>query len=130
MWKMALSIFLIAHGLIHLGYLTPAPADPKYPFSLSRSWVAAALGMNAYAVRLLGTALGITAALGFVLTGLAVANVVVPLAWYLPLIVVASTASLVLLSIFWHNWLVLGVVIDVVLLVALMGFGWQPVGLG
>lgn len=37
MWNLALGFFFALHGLIHLGYISPAPTDPKYPFSLSKS---------------------------------------------------------------------------------------------
>ena len=35
----AVGLLLIAHGVVHLLYLVPAAADPRYPFSLARSWV-------------------------------------------------------------------------------------------
>ncbi len=129
MWKIVLAVFLVAHGLIHLGYLTPAPADPKYPFSLNKSWLAAALSLDIGAAHSLGFLLGVTAVFGFTLSGLAATNLVIPQIWWLPLTVIASAASLLLLVLFWHSWLVLGIVIDVVLLVAVLGMGWQPVGM-
>jgi hypothetical protein len=116
MWKIALAVFLLFHGLIHLGYFSPAPADPKYPFSLNKSWLTNAAGLDASAAHTLGMVLGIAAAVGFALTGLAAAGFVIP----------HSGASLLMLVIFWNNALVLGIVIDVVLLVAVLGLGWQP----
>jgi hypothetical protein len=126
MWKFVLAFFLIAHGLIHLGYMTPAPPDPRYPFSLSKSWLITGVGLEESAVRTLGTVLGIVTVIACVLAGLAAAGFIVSQAWWLPLTVVASGASLLLLVLFWHPWLVLGVVIDVAFLVALLWFHWQP----
>jgi hypothetical protein len=40
--------------------------------------------------------------------------------------VAASSASLLLLVLFWHTWLVLGVAIDAALLFALLWLGWKP----
>jgi len=40
--------------------------------------------------------------------------------------VIASGASLLMLVIFWNSILILGIVIDVVLLVSVLGLGWQP----
>lgn len=124
MWKIALAVFLVFHGLIHLGYFSPAPADPKYPFSLNNSWLVNGVGSST--AHTLAVVLGIAAVGGFVLTGLAAAGIVVPQSWWLPLIVLGSLASLLMLVIFWNNMLVLGIVIDVVLLVAVLGLGWQP----
>jgi hypothetical protein len=126
MWKIVLAVFLVFHGLIHLGYFSPAPADPKYPFSLSKSWLVNAAGLDISAAHTLAVVLGLAAVGGFALTGLAAAGIIIPQAWWLPLTVVASAASLLMLVIFWNNMLVLGIVIDVVLLVAVLGFGWQP----
>jgi hypothetical protein len=126
MWKIALVIFLIAHGLIHLAYFAPVPADPKYPFSLNKSWLGSMVGLDASATHMLGIVLGIAAVCGFALTGLATAEVVIPQSWWLPLSVIASVASLLMLVVFWNNALVLGIAIDIVLLVTVMGLGWRP----
>jgi hypothetical protein len=126
MWKFALGAFLAAHGLIHLGYLTPAPADPRYPFNLGKSWLITSIGFSEPSVRFLGMTLSIVTVVGFALTGLAATGIIVPPQWGLPLTVVSSIASLLLLVCFWHTWLVLGVAIDVALLVALLWLGWQP----
>ena len=52
-------------------------------------------------------------------------RVIFPHVWWQSLTVIASVTSLLLLVFFWHNWLILGVIIDIVLL-ALMATNWQP----
>jgi hypothetical protein len=126
MWKFALGVFLAAHGLIHLGYITPAPADPKYPFSLSKSWLITSIGLDEPAARVLGIVLSVLTVTGFALTGLAATGIIIPQAWWQPLTVASAFASLLLLLLFWHTWLILGVVIDLALLIALLWLRWQP----
>lgn len=126
MWKIVFAVFLFFHGLIHLGYFSPAPADQKYPFSLNQSWLAAVLGLDESVVHRLGRVLGIASVCGFALTGLATAGIAVPQTWWLPLTIVAAVASLAMLVVFWNNMLVVGIVIDLVLLVAVLGLGWRP----
>src|SRR5688572_3973053 len=100
MWKFALGIFLAAHGLIHLGYITPAPADPKYPFDLGKSWLITSVGFNEQSVRFLGMILSVIVVVGFALAGLAATGIVIPQQWGLPLTVMSSIASLLLLLCF------------------------------
>jgi hypothetical protein len=126
MSNIVLGLFLAAHGIIHLGYITPAPADPKYPFRLNNSWLITSLNIPEQTVRLLGIILTIITVLGFALTGLAALGIIVPQVWWQPLTILSAGASLLLLVFFWHTWLVLGVVIDVALLVALIWLHWQP----
>ncbi len=126
MSKFVLAFFLVAHGIIHLGYLTPAPADPKYPFRLSNSWLIVRAGIDAAIVRALGMALGVITLVGFGAAALAALGIVVPQAWSGWLTLVAATSSLVLLILFWHTWLVVGALIDVVMLAAVLGLRWLP----
>lgn len=126
MGNLLLALLLAGHGLIHLGYVSPSPADPNYPFRLNQSWLISSIGMDAAGVRTLGTGLTILTVIGFVLVGLSTAGFIVPQGWWLSLTVVSAILSLALLIIFWHPWLVIGIVIDLVLLAALMWLGWQP----
>lgn len=123
--KLLLGFLFAAHGVIHLGYVTPAPADPKYPFSLDKSWLVTDVGLNLSTVHALGILLAIITVTGYALAGLSAAGIIVPHLWWQSLTVIASVTSLLLLVFFWHNWLILGVVIDIVLL-ALMATNWQP----
>jgi hypothetical protein len=123
--KLLLGFLFAAHGVIHLGYVTPAPSDPNYPFSLDKSWLVTGLGLSLSTVHAFGTLLAIVTVVGYALAGLSAAGIIVPHVWWQSLTVIASVASLLLLVLFWHNWLILGVVIDIALL-ALIASNWQP----
>ena len=123
--KLLLGFLFAAHGIIHLGYVTPAPADPNYPFRLDKSWLVTGLGMGGPTVHMLGILLAILTVAGYTLAGLSAAGLIVPHIWWQALTAVASISSLLLLIFFWHNWLFLGVVIDLALL-ALIATNWQP----
>lgn len=123
--KLLLGFLFAAHGVIHLGYITPAPADPSYPFSLDKSWLVNSFGLGFSTVQGIGILLAIVTVAGYALAGLSAAGIIVPHLWWQGLTVVASVTSLLLLVMFWHNWLILGVVIDIALL-ALIASNWQP----
>ena len=124
-----LAAFLTAHGLIHLSYLTPAPpqtADgPAWPFHLQGSWLSAALDLDPSRVRMVGGLL-VAATVGlFVASALATLGWV-PASWWSALVISAASVSLVALAVFFHPWLVLGMVIDIILLLAVLVLGWVP----
>jgi hypothetical protein len=64
------------------------------------------------------------------LAGLATAGWVVPQAWWPGLTVAAAAASLATLLLFFHPWLAIGIAIDLVLLWAVIGAGWEPSRIG
>jgi hypothetical protein len=55
---------------------------------------------------------------------------IAPATWFTGLVVAGSVASIVLLVLFFHPWLVLGLVIDAVLLWAALINGWTPSSAG
>jgi hypothetical protein len=126
MSEIVLALFLAAHGLIHLGYVTPGPPDPRYPFKLDKSWLISSLHVDASYVRILGTALGALTVLGYTLAALAIMGIIVPEPLWQPLTILSSVLSLLLLVLFWHPWLVIGITIDAFLLLALLVLRWQP----
>ncbi len=132
--KIVLALFLAAHGLLHASYLSPAPprtaGGPEWPFELARAWLVTGLQLDPAVVRFLGTGLvSLTVAL-MLLAGLATAGWVVPQAWWPGLTVAAAAASLATLLLFFHPWLAIGIAIDLVLLWAVIGAGWEPSRIG
>jgi hypothetical protein len=125
--------FLAAHTLIHLGFTSPrpapAPGGPEWPFELARSWMLGPLGLDPALSRAAGIALLAVLALGYSAAALAVLGAL-PATAFGPGVVVGSVASLALLAVFFHPWLVLGVAIDLVLLWAVLVARWTPAGLG
>jgi hypothetical protein len=128
MWRIVLGIFLAGHGLIHLGYITPAPSDPNYPFNMSKSWLITSVGIPEATVRLAGMTLSMVTVVGFALAGLAAVGFIVPQEWGPLLTVIAGVTSLLLLVLFWHIWLAIGILIDLALLAGLLWLDWQPFG--
>ncbi|MBI5302264.1 MAG: hypothetical protein HY868_09010 [Chloroflexi bacterium] len=120
-FKIGIGLFLIAHGLIHASYASPAPPPkpgaPEWPFVLTRSWLLTPMGLDAKTTRWIGTVLWILTVCGYVLAGLGFLGVpVLQNGWQL-LTVAASIISLGLLIVFWHAWISLGILIDIALFV-------------
>lgn len=131
MGSVLVALLLVAHGAIHLGFVSPAPpatqGGPAWPFDLGRSWLLQPIGVGGSIARLAGAALVVLVLAGYAATALAVLGWL-PASMFRPGMVLGSVASLVLLALFFHRWLVLGLVIDVALLVAVLGAGWMPAG--
>ena len=130
MLKTIIALFLIAHGLVHAGLAAaPNPNDPDakpgaFFTSINRSWLLPQLGLNAAAVQWIGIILVVFATLGFVLAGLGVFGVSGLTAVWRTVAVVSACVSLLLLALFWHPWLIVGMLIDVGLLIALLWAKW------
>jgi hypothetical protein len=126
---LVLAAFLAAHGLIHASYLTPAPPrtaeGPPWPFHLDGSWITAALGLDPALIRPVGLMLAAATVGLFVASALATLGWL-PASWWSALVIGAASLSLVMLAAFFHPWLVLGMVIDLVLLWAVLVVGWAP----
>lgn len=120
--KTLLGLFLIAHGLIHASYLTPKPDDPKYPFSFTESWFAHIAGD---ASKPIGMILALIVVMSFALAGLGVLGVPGLEASWKIFTTVGAISSLLLLALYWHTWLVLGLVINAVLLYGLYKLNWN-----
>ena len=133
--KILIALFLIAHGFVHAGLAAapdPNAAEEKpgaFFTSPERSWLLSSLGLRPTAVRWIGLTLVALATLGFVLAGLGVFGVPGLNEIWRTLAVASSVVSLLLLILFWHLWLIVGVLIDIVILVALLWVDWPPVDL-
>jgi hypothetical protein len=133
MTRIVLALFIVAHGLIHASYFSPRPAPesggPAWPFELARSWFLSPLGVPESVLRPLGVTLAIVAVVAFAMAGLATLGLVLSVGAWQPLVVVGAVASLALLILFFHPWLVLGLAIDAVLMIAIWQANWSPEGL-
>ena len=133
MLKTALAIFIIAHGLVHaILAVAPNPADPNakplaFFTATERSWLLPQLGMNAATIQWVGIILVGLSTLGFVLTGLGVFGMVGLSMIWRTVAIISAGFSLLLLITFWHPWLPVGVLIDIVTLVALLVLNWPPI---
>ncbi len=132
--KFLLAAFLIGHALVHAAYLSPAPprtADgPEWPFEMARSWLVTGAGLDPALVRAFGTALVLTTIALIVAAGLSTVGWLVPSEWWSALVVGGAVASALTLAVFFHPWIVLGLVIDAVLLWVVLVTGWTPATAG
>jgi hypothetical protein len=133
--KIIITLFLIAHGLVHTGLAAaPNPNDPdakpgSFFTSSERSWLLPKLGLNPAAVQWIGIILVALATLGFVLAGLGIFGVAGLSEVWRTVAVFSASVSLLLLVLFWHLWLIVGVLIDIGILIALLWANWPSVEL-
>lgn len=132
--KLLLGFFLLAHGLVHTFYFTPPPprtaGGPEWPFEMQRSWLVTSAGLDPAIARAGGTALiAVTIAL-LVLAALATVGWGVPAAWWPAAALAGAVASAAVLLVFFHPWIVLGLVIDLAIAWAVLVAGWRPLGFG
>lgn len=129
MFKLMIALVLMVHAAIHVAYIAPRPrataGGPEWPFDLSRSWILGPLRIESGAPRVLGLALVAATFGGFGMAALAAIGIGSAGLWTAG-IAIGSLASLALLGLFFHPWLVLGMVIDAVLLWAVLIQAWAP----
>ncbi len=129
--RLLLAGFLVAHASIHAGFVSRPPVSaggPPWPFQLGHSWLLSPLGVDQGISRMLGLALVVAVAAGYGAAALASLGVV-PVPLFGPGLIAGSLASMVLLGLFFHPWLVLGIAIDVALL-WVAGARWMPAETG
>jgi hypothetical protein len=126
MLNVIFAVFLILHGLVHaILAVAPTPNEPEskpgaFFTSTTRSWLLPRLGLNATAVQWIGIILVVLSTLGFVLAGLGVLGLPgLSVVWRL-VAMTSSVVSLLLLVLFWHPWIIVGVLIDIGILVGLL----------
>jgi len=121
-------VFLIAHGLIHaILAASPRPdipdAKPMTFWTRPSPWIP---GLRESVARPLAMILWIASTLLFVGAGLGLLGIPGLREIWLALTVAGAITSLLLLLLFWHRWLIIGVLINVGLILALVVFNWTP----
>jgi hypothetical protein len=119
--------FLVAHGLVHLAiwlpHPTPDPAKPP-PFEPGHSAVLTRASVSPPTIEHVAFALTWATAAAYVVAAVGVA---VGAPWAVPALAGAALAGLALKAVFFHPWLSIGVVLDVLVLTSALA-GW-PVSL-
>jgi hypothetical protein len=127
--SIVVALLLAAHGLVHASFVSPAPpatpGGPQWPFDITHSRLLGPIGLSASAIRSVGIALLAVVLAGYLAAALSVVGIL-PGSLFVPAVVAGSVASGAMLVVFFHRWLVLGLVIDAVLLWAVLASGWLP----
>jgi hypothetical protein len=129
--KILIALFLIAHGLMHYSLTTvplPQPGALRTPFwpcwwreAIDPLWPVSRVGLAPSFVRALGSALWLAATVAFALAGLGLLGIPGLHSFWQGAAIFASAVSLILLALFWHPWLVMGIVLSLGVVVAV----WQ-----
>jgi hypothetical protein len=123
--RWAIGLFLIAHGLIHGSYLVTQPVRkpgaPAWPFHIDRSWLFSGIGVGSTAVRTLGRLLAQLTVVGFVIAG---GGLLLGQDWWRGVALLGAASSLLLLGLYYHSWLLLGMAISGALMIALIWLDW------
>jgi hypothetical protein len=129
MTKLLIAAFLLAHAGIHVAFIGPRPpataGGPAWPFEVARSWLLTPAGVDSEITRAVGLALTVATLGGFALAALAVVGVLPAGLWF-PTLFLGSVASITLLGLFFHPWLVVGLAIDVALVWLALIADWTP----
>ena len=124
------SLFLIAHALAHAGLAAapiPGDTDPKpgaFFTEVIRSWLFQKIGSAPGFVRLVGIILVALSTLGFIFSGLGALGVPGLSDIWQAAAGLAAAFSLILLILFWHPWIIVGVLIDIGIGVLSLGGKW------
>lgn len=112
MLRIVAGLFLIAHGLIHLSYVTPKPRDAaaSYPFVPEERWLARALGLQPSVAKAIAGTLAVVSVVVLAVSGIAL---LADASSWEPTAVAGSLISLALMLLFLHPWLLIGITIDV-----------------
>lgn len=132
-FRIIFSIFLIAHGLMTVSLSTvpaPVPGALHTPFfpgwwrtDIDSTWPAFRLGLPDGFVRTIGWVLWMAAFVLFTAAGAGLLGFPgLDMIWHI-LAAVAAGVSLVLLSLYWHPWLVIGILLNVTILLGVVS-GW------
>jgi formate hydrogenlyase subunit 3/multisubunit Na+/H+ antiporter MnhD subunit len=117
--RIVVGFLLLAHGLVHLLFLVPASADPKYPFTLQRSWLLPESARRPVAFVLMTVVI-----VGFLASALALWGVPVLAGAWSQITILAASSSIVLLIAFWDRQLWIGVLISALLIAAALRPTW------
>ena len=127
-------LLLVGHALVHLLYVVPQPpraeGAAEWPFAIEKSWLVTNLGVTVEFMQPVAVLLLTITVAALVGAGLAAIDLLVPAGWWPALVVTGAAASLLLLTLFFHPWLVIGVAIDVALLYLVLVNGWDPFAAG
>jgi hypothetical protein len=124
-FRLAMALLLAFHALIHTGFLTREPdhkpGAPPWPFRLDRSWILSRFHASPRLNQIIGKGLvTLTIAAAIV----AAAALLAGQGWWAGPAVASAVISLVLLGLYLHPMLTLGIAVDAFVLSAII-LGWS-----
>lgn len=127
--KIIIALFFIAHGFIHasLSWVpVPKPDALRTPYfpgwskaDTDAKWPISNLGVPANVVRTAGWLLWLVVTVAFILAALGLFGVPGLSILWIPLAVGGSILSIVLIALYWHPWLPIGILLDLAILAAI-----------
>ena len=129
MTKILLGLLLTLHGLMHAGLAaTKMPGDPerKPETFFLRSRPLSALGLSEAGSHFTGLVLASLAALGFTASGFGLFGVPFLATSWRAITVESAVVSTLLILLFWHPLLVIGVMVDIAILASPLWLQWPP----
>jgi len=130
MLRTIFGLFLIAHAVAHAGLAAaPIPDDPNpkpgaFFTEVSRSWLFQKLELDPAIIRMIGIFLVVLTVLGFIIAGLGGLRIPGLSQIWSTAAGLSAGVSLILLILFWHPWLIVGVLIDLLLFLVLFLNKW------
>lgn len=128
--RILFALFILAHGWVHMSLAqVPVPQPgalrtPSFPAwwrsGVDPSWPASRFGFSSETTRTLGWVLWLVVVILYTLGTVALVFFPAVTAVWQGLAVGASAFSLVLLGLYWHPWLPVGVIIDLALLAGVL----------
>ncbi|MBN1368623.1 MAG: hypothetical protein JW954_00115 [Dehalococcoidaceae bacterium] len=115
MWKLILGIFFIVHGLIHWIYVAPEPntAGARMWSFLTGRWIVTRGILEEHTAMVIGIVLISVITLGFAISGI---GLLTSQEWWRVTAIASAVVSLVLVSLFWHNWMIAGPILNAVII--------------
>ena len=104
--------FLIAHGFVHWVYAAPEPNAPEaeaWSF-LTRRWIVTRAGLDQNTAMTIGIVLIGLVTTGFVTSGV---GLIASQDWWRFVAIGSAIVSVVLLALFWHNWMIAGPILNI-----------------
>ncbi len=112
--RVLLSVFFIAHGLVHVAIWAPKYDPEKASFDAAHSWLLGDQRPLARVLAFLAAAILIVAGIALLAQG----------GWWRPTAVVGLSVSTVLLVLYFNRWYLFILAVNLALIVGVAGLDW------
>jgi hypothetical protein len=126
--RFIVAALLVMHGAMHLSFFMPDwyyEVRGDMPFDLTRSTVLSSIGLDSGLWQPLGIVL-VALAFGGLIVGAASLVKLLPPRYGLPAMAVGAIASLASIVVFYHPWLIVGILVDGAILAGVAVGEWLP----